>query len=127
MLPASRERIRRKLATAEDGDRQMVDILAAVPSDGLPAVEAACAEAVREGVHSAGVVINILARRRDPAAPVTILTPEALRLQHEPAARSEEHTSELQSLMRISYAVFCLKKKKQTQKNNKKQRESQKN
>src|SRR3546814_5715850 len=31
-------------------------------------------------------------------------------------ARSEEHTSELQSLMRISYAVFCLKKKKQKQK-----------
>src|SRR3546814_9624200 len=28
-----------------------------------------------------------------------------------PASRSEEHTSELQSLMRISYAVFCLKKK----------------
>src|SRR3546814_7197242 len=34
---------------------------------------------------------------------------EAKRLQ---VARSEEHTSELQSLMRISYAVFCLKKKK---------------
>src|SRR3546814_1531685 len=38
---------------------------------------------------------------------------------HEPAAtvtttRSEEHTSELQSLMRISYAVFCLKKKNRT-------------
>src|SRR3546814_7644060 len=30
-----------------------------------------------------------------------------------PEGRSEEHTSELQSLMRISYAVFCLKKKKQ--------------
>src|SRR3546814_4393730 len=30
------------------------------------------------------------------------------------AGRSEEHTSELQSLMRISYAVFCLKKKNQT-------------
>src|SRR3546814_9162975 len=30
------------------------------------------------------------------------------------AGRSEEHTSELQSLMRISYAVFCLKKKKKT-------------
>src|SRR3546814_6543693 len=30
--------------------------------------------------------------------------------------RSEEHTSELQSLMRISYAVFCLKKKKKTSK-----------
>src|SRR3546814_10318108 len=31
-----------------------------------------------------------------------------------PVARSEEHTSELQSLMRISYAVFCLKKKTKT-------------
>src|SRR3546814_6453633 len=34
------------------------------------------------------------------------------------AMRSEEHTSELQSLMRISYAVFCLKKNKQKHKNN---------
>src|SRR3546814_10048424 len=33
------------------------------------------------------------------------------------AIRSEEHTSELQSLMRISYAVFCLKKKKNTKSN----------
>src|SRR3546814_2098686 len=33
------------------------------------------------------------------------------------SSRSEEHTSELQSLMRISYAVFCLKKKKQTNQN----------
>src|SRR3546814_9841083 len=32
-------------------------------------------------------------------------------------SRSEEHTSELQSLMRISYAVFCLKKKKKNKKN----------
>src|SRR3546814_1941634 len=32
-------------------------------------------------------------------------------LEFEPQDRSEEHTSELQSLMRISYAVFCLKKK----------------
>src|SRR3546814_1414942 len=31
---------------------------------------------------------------------------------HDPATRSEENTSELQSLMRISYAVLCLKKKK---------------
>src|SRR3546814_7282251 len=34
-----------------------------------------------------------------------------------PHHRSEEHTSELQSLMRISYAVFCLKKKKRTHEN----------
>src|SRR3546814_5387910 len=38
------------------------------------------------------------------------LTPDHLGLQFS-LARSEEHTSELQSLMRISYAVFCLKKK----------------
>src|SRR3546814_9283726 len=35
-------------------------------------------------------------------------------LTDDPVSRSEEHTSELQSLMRISYAVFCLKKKKNT-------------
>src|SRR3546814_8188400 len=37
--------------------------------------------------------------------------PRNARTAHEPRGRSEEHTSELQSLMRISYAVFCLKKK----------------
>src|SRR3546814_4020462 len=37
---------------------------------------------------------------------------EATRIFWPPTVRSEEHTSELQSLMRISYAVFCLKKKK---------------
>src|SRR3546814_8632688 len=35
----------------------------------------------------------------------------AWRMSGRPGSRSEEHTSELQSLMRISYAVFCLKKK----------------
>src|SRR3546814_10783922 len=39
--------------------------------------------------------------------------------------RSEEHTSELQSLMRISYAVFCLKKKTQQQQQQKKQQFNQ--
>src|SRR3546814_2113305 len=41
--------------------------------------------------------------------------PDPLRPVEFNACRSEEHTSELQSLMRISYAVFCLKKKKETQ------------
>src|SRR3546814_3631271 len=45
---------------------------------------------------------------RSPAAPPSF--PERFALFVD--ARSEEHTSELQSLMRISYAVFCLKKKK---------------
>src|SRR3546814_8581804 len=41
---------------------------------------------------------------------------EAIRIPVAHHDRSEEHTSELQSLMRISYAVFCLKKKKRQQK-----------
>ena len=86
VLPAAIERVRRKLASADDGNRQMVDILNAVLTDGLPAVEAACAEATAHGVHSADVVLNILARQRDPAPPANILTPAALTLRHAPIA-----------------------------------------
>src|SRR3546814_9948126 len=43
---------------------------------------------------------------------LALIVEATLALHPLPAARSEEHTSELQSLMRISYAVFCLKKKK---------------
>src|SRR3546814_7710914 len=45
----------------------------------------------------------------DKARPIGRIADDVVRL----AGRSEEHTSELQSLMRISYAVFCLKKKTQ--------------
>ena len=86
VLPASLERIRRKLAGTDDGDRQMVAVLAAVLTDGLPAVEAACAEALAESVHSADVILNILARQRDPAPIASIATPESLRLRHAPVA-----------------------------------------
>ena len=78
--------IPRKLKGSDDGDRQMVQILACVPEDGLQAVEAACREALEQGVHSAPVVINILARQRDPSPPPLLLTPAALRLTHEPMA-----------------------------------------
>ncbi|MEM9148565.1 MAG: IS21 family transposase, partial [Pseudomonadota bacterium] len=91
VLPASLERVRRKLRKVPDGDRQMVEILGAVLTDGLPAVEAACAEALGEGVHSAGVVLNIRARRRDPDPPVTIMAPDALSLAHEPAANCSRY------------------------------------
>src|ERR1022692_638232 len=86
VLPAAMERVRRKLAGAADGNRQMVDILTAVLTDGLPAVEAACAEAIAQSVHSADVVLNILARQRDPGPPATILTPASLTLRHAPIA-----------------------------------------
>src|SRR3546814_4809218 len=54
-----------------------------------------------------------LARDREVLEPGA--QPRSRQAQHQASGRSEEHTSELQSLMRISYAVFCLKKKNQTQ------------
>jgi transposase len=85
-LPAGLERVRRKLRGTDDGDRQMVKVLSAVLTDGLATVEAACAEALAGGVHSADVILNILARRRDPAPAAMILTPETLWLRHAPIA-----------------------------------------
>src|SRR3546814_4388322 len=58
-----------------------------------------------------------IAEQLDRGIDVLITNPELVKtgldLLDFPTIRSEEHTSELQSLMRISYAVFCLKKKKQ--------------
>ena len=71
----------------------MVAILTAVLSDGLRSVEAACQEALREGVHSADVVLNILARQREPTAAVITITPDALRLRHEPSADCARYDS----------------------------------
>jgi transposase len=99
VLPAALERVRHRLAGSDDGDRQMVAILAAVLTDGLPAVEAACTQAISEGVHSSDVIISILTRHRDPGPSAVILTPAALTLRHTPVAdcarydqlRSDEH------------------------------------
>src|SRR3546814_5855141 len=65
-----------------------------------------------------GAVIEILQSGNEmlreagySAEPVRIGSRDALVFESDTVLRSEEHTSELQSLMRISYAVFCLKKK----------------
>src|SRR3546814_9559629 len=72
----------------------------------------------RAGAHRA---CHAPARKRDRRVADREEDPHARQAADgkESARRSEEHTSELQSLMRISYAVFCLKKKKTTQKSNK--------
>src|SRR3546814_10087444 len=67
--------------------------------DRLPA-EQPCLQLVAGRDISIGIVVE-----RQPCALLALA-------RHGQMARSEEHTSELQSLMRISYAVFCLKKKK---------------
>ncbi len=60
---------------------------------GLAAVDAACQEASDHGVCSASVIIDILARSRDPAPAATLQTPDALRLTHEPVADCARYAS----------------------------------
>src|SRR3546814_10015261 len=69
----------------------------ATPSQPPPAVAGGGAKAKARGF------------RRSYQSPIT--APSSSHARRTRCARSEEHTSELQSLMRISYAVFCLKKK----------------
>jgi transposase len=92
-LPIGLEQVRRRLKGSDDGDRQMVKVLSAVLTDGIAAVEAACAAALADGVHSADVVLNILARQRDPGPSTTVLTPEALRLRLAPIADCARYDS----------------------------------
>jgi transposase len=98
VLPGAIERVRRRLATLPDGDRQMVDILAAVLADGLGPVEAACAAALKDGVFSSDVILNLLARSRAPAPAVTIMTPDALRLVDAPRADCERYDALLRAV-----------------------------
>ncbi len=86
VLSSGLDRVRRKLAGSAEGDRQIVSTLTGVLSNGLPTVEAACQETLREGVHSADVVVNILARQREPPPVAPIMMPAALQLLHAPVA-----------------------------------------
>src|SRR3546814_4885852 len=73
-----------------------------------PGVDGAVARVPQHLSSDPGLIYERLRWRRRKA-----LDESAVALLADVPARSEEHTSELQSLMRISYAVFCLKKKKQ--------------
>src|SRR3546814_8359439 len=78
----------------------------------------------RAVLHALGHALAVRSDHRDPDVRTCRLkSANQIRDQHDrgifvkrhsEGARSEEHTSELQSLMRISYAVLCLKKKKKT-------------
>ena len=93
-MPNALGRLRTRLSRAhDDGDRQFVKVLAAVLEDGLEAVEAACAETLDCGASRADVVLNILARQRQPAPPATIPTPEGLQLRHQPVADCQRYDS----------------------------------
>ena len=86
VLPGALGRVRQKLRSVPDGDRQMVKILSAVLTDGIPSVEAACAEALEAGLCSSDVVLNALSRQRQPTPPPLIPVPAALVLHQQPVA-----------------------------------------
>src|SRR3546814_19922155 len=93
-------------ARPNDAVRAVVDLLAQNRIGAVPVLEG---DAV-VGIFSERDIVRLLSS----------YGPEALDrsidevMTKSPVTRSEEHTSELQSLMRISYAVFCLKKKNNT-------------
>src|SRR3546814_1393041 len=96
------------------------DLLYQAPDTGLAPTEADWQNLIphSDTVMIDGLSLNASAMTlslREGGLPIIEVHPQGLpayRVQLSDAARSEEHTSELQSLMRISYAVFCLKKKK---------------
>src|SRR3546814_6937175 len=95
-------------ANALNGDSQVYDNAA------MPSVVFTDPQVASVGLTEA------MARDRDLDVATTVLPldylPRALAARDTRGLRSEEHTSELQSLMRISYAVFCLNKKITTHK-----------
>src|SRR3546814_6841857 len=92
------------LARSETLSPRAVDAVLAVVLHGTAYVTLACGQRWL-AEERAGTVLSIVATYAETGSPYVV--PSAMA-----KARSEEHTSELQSLMRISYAVFCLNKKK---------------
>src|SRR3546814_9180708 len=91
------------------------------PQEGICSMSAAAAEDWTRWVGRSEQLRDAIAAGHAQAMQATLDDSEPLLHPGDPlpplwhwAYRSEEHTSELQSLMRISYAVFCLKKKKNT-------------
>src|SRR3546814_2932540 len=80
-----------------------------ITSDGVIVIKAQQHRKQEQNLDAALERLRLLIAAAEPAPRVRRAT--------RPSKRSEEHTSELQSLMRISYAVFCLKKKRHHQLN----------
>jgi len=85
-LPGSFGQVQARLKHTPDGERQMVEILSAVLGDGLEAVEADCSEALAAKLASADVILNIVARHKEPEPAGEIATPTGLQLTHVPVA-----------------------------------------
>src|SRR3546814_14487574 len=79
-------------------------------SDPDPAVRAKCVKALEQSLHDCKRYGGTTVLLVPGVVKKDVSYADAYKRSQEEIRRSEEHTSELQSLMRISYAVFCLKK-----------------
>src|SRR3546814_5901554 len=88
-----------------------------VPHIGLPQIEPVSrvirVNAAPIGAQAIARISHSLIRQTSAIVAYSAISANTAMLIHAAGTRTEEHTSELQSLMRISYAVFCLKKKHQ--------------
>src|SRR3546814_5822739 len=98
------------LAAVVRAERQRAHLVGAI-DQGSPAARGVANVALHGGVAGKGQPVSHW--RRIPQHSLVCLHDAVMVGIEEDLPRSEEHTSELQSLMRISYAVFCLKKKTQ--------------
>ena len=80
-LPEPVCQVRKKLQGRPDGDRQFVDILAAVRHYGLEAVERVCSQALAERTVSRDVILNLLSRHQQEPGAAEVLPPQHLRLK----------------------------------------------
>src|SRR3546814_10275567 len=112
MLFGKRERIIRRILIVEDEPLVAFDNEYLLSEEGYEVVATVDSVADALGVIDKEPLDLVLSDIKLSGAGDGIDVARAAGTKDIPVLRSEEHTSELQSLMRISYAVFCLKKKK---------------
>lgn len=109
-LPAPLAQMRSKLARMPGGDRQFVEILAAVAAEGIEAVAVACELALEAGVASSDYVLNAVHRLKAPQRSGEVATPETLKLKDEPRADLARYDKLLGKLVLIAAMMapdFC--------------------
>ena len=91
VLPHGLQKIRESLMKKKGGDKQCVAILLSISQHGLDAVNVACELALTEQVISADYILNVLGRLHPTPPPITIVTPDYLKLKQEPLSNCNRY------------------------------------